>query len=360
MSFELIQRLDLSGAMELQQDRIGKIYEIIDYWQHQPKLEARLKIGGEDRKVDYVFAPPSFLNYINPGEKFGAYLGNMMMVNSELQREHPEWVPYVLLKLYAEKFAGSGHDLSGTAKHWQSLFGTIRTAGAVMNKPQLHTFLETLSRHETSGYFTLDREVQEFMEREGGNALKGKRRYLDNHRRDKWVTGGRNEEYLTSLGFRDQGFRNHAEAVMTAIDDLDTRNLYLAAAFMHELSAANPGTPVIISPPCNAFAYALTKKANGMTNLVEFIDDTPRKDHEDVIVRLPKKMSTWVAVSKRLSYLVHAAENSVRELIKKQKKGVGTLLIGASQTNQTGEVSVQITGNATSLEELSKMLTGEI
>jgi hypothetical protein len=74
--------LEPEGCLELQQDKTGKVYELIDYWDHTQKYITAFNYNGVEHKIEYAFAPQSFLNYIK-GEKefFGAYLGDMMFIN---------------------------------------------------------------------------------------------------------------------------------------------------------------------------------------------------------------------------------------------------------------------------------------
>lgn len=60
--------------LQLQENRMGKIYDAIDYWENRPKLQARLQLGNREHVVNYVFAPPSLINYLAEGEKFGVYI----------------------------------------------------------------------------------------------------------------------------------------------------------------------------------------------------------------------------------------------------------------------------------------------
>src|SRR3989338_7954260 len=110
------------------------------------------------------------------------------------------------------------------------MWGTIRVAGQTMDPNHLYGFLKELQAHERTGFFELDGEVKRFM-KEHGNLVGGKRKYLEAHHGNVWVTRGRIDEALASLGVNDSGFRNHAEAIMSAMKDLDVRELYLASRY---------------------------------------------------------------------------------------------------------------------------------
>ncbi|MDP3882208.1 MAG: hypothetical protein Q8Q31_05015 [Nanoarchaeota archaeon] len=358
MKLEIVPQ---TGMRQVLENPIGKVYDVIDYWQSQPQFEATLQVGNKAHKVKYVFAPPAWLNYIARGEKFGAYLGDMIFVNSQLQERNPDYIPYVLLKLHGEKFVSPGLDTTGRAQHWQSLWATIRVAGQVMDPNSLYSFLKDLEAHERSGFFELDGEVRRFMEDHQGDLLQGKREYLERHHENQWVARGRNEEVFASLGINDPGFRNHAEAIMSSIRDLDLYNLYLATSFVRSLAAVEPDTSLLINRPYNSFAYALTRDGNGLTDLVKFIE-APEVKEGDVIIKLPGRIQTWTALSKRLAYTMHGAEKKVRQLAEREKFRLDGLIIEAGQQASQFEQEIglirQLVTNPNRFEEARKKLQG--
>lgn len=340
MKFELVQRqtqtTDILARLEIVPDYLGKVYEMIDYWDSQPKLELTLNLRGQDQVIQFVYAPPAFLDYIEPGELFGAYLGNMIFINSEIGEKHPDWVPYIVLKLWSERYVDQGLDETGRVKHMQSLWATIRFAGTSMQADQLREFLEVLIKHDRSGYFKLDEEVRSFIEKGGGDPKTAKRQYLENHHDNLWVVRGRfDEDLVSAFGISAfDGYRNHAEAIMSVLGELETKDLYTAAVFLHQLARLEPGTEVVICPPFNAFAYALTKDCNGFTDLIKFADWNEGKPGEDLICRLPSNRKTWQALSKRISYRIHKAEEKVRALISGEQKRLSEAVSQADLANQ--------------------------
>lgn len=338
MKLELLPQV---GVRQIIEDPIGKVYNVIDYWESQPKLEANLQVGNRSHNVKYVFAPPALLNYLSKGERYGAYLGDMMFVNSRFLKEDSDYLPYVLLKLHGEKYVNPGLDKTGKAKHWQSLWSTIRVAGQLMNSDRLYQFLKELENHESTNFFELDGQVKDFMNRYEKDLPRGKRDYLERHHKNKWVLMGRNEEALSSLGFDSPGFRNHAEAIMSSIKDLDLRNLYLVTGFVHTLASVEPNEQIQLERPYNSFAYSLTKEGNGFTDLVKFVKTQKTTDF-DTIIKLPGKIPTWTALSKRLSYTMHDAEKRVKELAEKERLRLDSLIIEAGQKTSQFEKEIEL------------------
>src|SRR3989338_3344276 len=335
MTLEMKIEIAPQTGMRQMLEPIGKVYEIMDYWQSQPKLEATLRIGEREHKIRYVFAPQSWLDYLVRGERYGAYLGDMIFINSRLQEQNQDYLPFVLLKLYGEKFVDPGMDKTGRVQHWQSLWATIRVAGQLMDSNRLYSFLSDLQQHESSRFFELDGQVKRFMEEHRGDLTDAKRRYLDAHHNNLWVARGRNEELFANLGM-DSGFRNHAEAILSSIKDLDTRELYLATGFVRAMSSIEPDMPVQVGRPFNSYAYALTKKGNGITDLVKFIEEQGTHEN-DVISKLPGKMATWSALSKRLSYNIHTAEKRAKELAEKERYRLNDIVIQAGKRTSVFE-----------------------
>lgn len=364
MALRLEMRLDTVGStQQIQENPMGHAYELFDFYDRQPKIEATLKIGGEEHKLRYVLAPQSFLNYVHRGERFGAYLGDMVFINARLAEEHPAWVPFVLLKLYGEKHVDQGLDQSGRVKHMQSLYATIRVAGMIMNEEELRGFLDEIRNYETSGYFELDTEVREFLSSGGGNALVAKRKYLEAHRANKWVARGRGDELLNDLGFKVDGYRNHAEAIISAMPDLDLKNMYLATCFVHALVGAGQGMPTQIPKEYGPFAFAMTRLANDRTDLL-FFEGTDPATREDIINLYAGKHRTLVALSKRLSYCLHIKEERVRVLADREKGRLDGLLVEAgiqnkAIANRIEEINTNALTKKSPFEETARIL-GEL
>ncbi|MCX6739932.1 MAG: hypothetical protein NTZ49_01740 [Candidatus Parcubacteria bacterium] len=334
--------------LEIVPDYLGKVYELIDYWESQPKCEVKLMIRGKEETISFVYAPPSLLSYIHDGEAFGAYLGNMFFINANIGEKRPYWSPYILLKLWSEKYIDEGLDETGKVKHLQSLWATIRFAGTQMQENELREFLSALMKHERSGYFKLDQEVRSFIENGGGDPKEAKRKYLENHHKNLWVVRGRIEEDLVSaFGIAAfDGYRNHAEAIISVVGELDEKNLYIMAVFLHHLATLDPGVELIVQPPFSALAYTLTRDCNGFVDLVKFLDDPQCRAGEDVICRLPSNRKTWQALSKRITYRICKAEEKVRALIASEQKRLAETLNTATQANQQFEQQMAVAQTA--------------
>lgn len=336
-------------VQRLEKDPDSRIFEIFDYWGHQPKLSLTVPFQGKEHLVEYVLAPLSFLRTFSDSrnEKFGFHTHDMMFINATLAKDRPKWIPYVVLKLFMEGFMDRGLDQSGRASHWQALYSTIRFAGATMSKEELQEFIYLISLEESTKYFELDREVREFLERAGFPGgkldpnlpfvLESKRRYLDRHHACKWVSIGRKEELIASLAEGSLAiWRNHSEFLAKQVSNASER-IYEMAAFVHQVLSLNEGEAVIISPPYNSFAYLMTQEGNGLVNLVEFIDPgefginllSPK---DDVVRILPGRRRTWVALGKRLSWLIHREERAVRALIKERKIRLDSFISDARST----------------------------
>lgn len=326
--------INISQVQRLEPNRMGKIYELMDFYEHQPKSEFTLNINNQEHKINYVFAPQSFLNYIKGStEPFGASIGDMIFINSKLQENNPNWIPYIVGKLYAEKHIDPGLDESGKAVHWEALSRTIRVAGAKMNQRELVDFLEQTKEYETTGYFEFDGEVKEFLDRYGGDPTKAKREYLERHHGNRWVRSGRLEEQLNSIGFKNSAFQNGAEAVMTSLSGLEKGVLYYASDFIQQMARVDPGTPVIITEHFIPIAYAMTSDVNGKTDLVKFCNYGTPKKGEDIIVKTPGKQQTWTALGKRVSYNIHKQEQQVRNMITQNSLGLDLILIDTNNLN---------------------------
>lgn len=327
----LEQRMTLGVGFSMEDDRIGKLYEIIDFWEHDAHLRASFEINGEEHTIEYVFAPQSFLQYVEPKEKFGFHVHGMIFINANLLKSNPQWIPYILMKLYAERFIDPDVDESGRVKHWQALFGTIRLAGMTMGEKELHEFLRAVMEHEQTQYFQLDEQAREFVRKGGGSLLEAKRKYLERHHKNQWVVRGRKEEEIVRLTREETSvFRNHAEAIyQRLLADQGIASLYETAQFIHQLMTVNPKTPVVVSERTSAIAYLLTREANKIADLVQFVDARTDNPCENVIVLLPGTMRTLSAIAKRLSFSIHRTELEVQKLMT-EKKGELDKLISAA------------------------------
>lgn len=359
--FSLTLSQGLHGNLELQQDKMGKIYELVDYWNHAQRQITAFNYNGVEHRIEYAFAPQSFLNYIKGStEPFGAYIGNMMFINSSMLNTHPEWIPLILVKLYAQKKIDPGLDTSGRAKHWDSMYRTIRAAGKVMDENQLREFIDITRTYDSTGYFSLDGDLKRFIEEGGNDALTAKRKYLDRHHGNRWVTLSRNEEVLVEAGY-DGIFRNHAEIISRQFSRLDNTMLYDAVAFVHEMAYADSDVPVVINSPYTSIAYNLTKRSNGVVDLLRFQDVTDRKSNEDIIIKIPNKGKTWTALSKRMSYQIHKLEQGVAYLVDKERERLEGLIIEAE--NNQGQLDMQLQDikallvRSSPVDEITKMLS---
>ena len=318
MKLEILLGLTIEGKLAMESAQVGKEYEIIDFYQHQPKIKHNLQLGNKSVDIDYVLAPPSFLKYINNGkdEPFGAFIGDMMFINSQTHEKKPEWTKYTLLKLYSMQFINEEKDLTGRVKHWISLDKTIRFLGTQLGQTELLEYLKILDKYESSRYLEMDKEVRDFIGTDG-DPLLAKRKYLEAHHNNRWVRSGRNEEFLnendSTLSLI--GFRNHSQAILSTLGDILVDEKYLVGNFVREMINIEEGTGVIISPPFNSIAYCLTKEANGVSDLVEFV--TPEGmigSQKDVIIKTKGKRTTWTALSKRISFDIHRAEQKVQQI----------------------------------------------
>lgn len=323
-----LQLVGFGPVMRLQTDRVGKFYQIIDLWDHCPHERASFTVRGEVHTVEYAFAPPSFLEYLRKGEKFGCYVADMMFLNAELLHHRVHWIPYIVLKLYCERFVDPGLDETGKVQHYQALFGTIRLAGMTMPRRELEDFLSALMEHDDTGYFDLDHEVRNFIG-DAGSPREARRRYLERHHGNHWVRLGREEERLPDR-FREAGFRNHAEVLYQQMSGRSAHDAYLTAMLVHELVHLESGTPLLVDQSCSRIAYLLTKEMNGLVDLVRFIDHPTEEPGHNIIVRLRGRQSTWEGLSKRLSYGIHRVERQARELLEGKRHEVTGLLEAAN------------------------------
>src|SRR3989338_6454542 len=353
IGLQLQHVLSLNGKQyqKLEQNQMGKFYELLDYWQSQPKINMDFKVGDQDQHIQYVFTPPSLLKYIDQQEKFGAYIGDMMFISSDTAKEHHDWIPYIALKLYAEKFIPDAQmDETGIIKHHQTLYRTVRLAQATMNPAQLHQFLTALRQHERTGFMDMDQEAQDFLVKtkpkdpakdpENSDFLNAKRVYLERHNRNKWVSQGRLDEDLSKISTMYAGYRNHAQAVFDAVVGSNAIDLYLASAFTAQLASVEPHVPIILQKPFSSLAYAMTRDVNGFVDLVQFKPYVDSK-REDIIVRLPGKMKTWTALRKRLSYDIHRLELNVQHQIESDKQNLERLVLEANKIDDALSTQIQ-------------------
>lgn len=322
MTLGLTLRSSLTDRLQLLPSRLGKLYEIMDFWGHATKLNAQFNVGQDEKKFNYVLAPKAFLDYVadSGNEPFGAYIADMMFVNEDLQRTHPDWIPYVALKLFLERGIDPGRDTSGKVEHWQSLFGTIRVAGMVMNEQQMIEFLAAIKDHDSTQYFDLDKEAKDFFERyKNLTPLEAKRKYLDSHHNNFWVTRGRLDSELKSLA-PEISFRNVAETIYFEFGkNLLIHDLYNTSCFVREMIASPAGEPIEVSSPFNHIAYHFTKEANNVSDLVTFVEQEEPIRNGDIIIKESGKQASWVALGKRLSYQISCTERATRQLVEAEK-----------------------------------------
>ncbi len=344
MALELRQSLAQYGdtRLELHPPMRGTLYELIDFWTSNPKHRLSVPIGDEMHDAQYVLAPQRFLQYVKEDEPFGIYVGDMTFINAELAKSRPEWVPFIALKLIAARFIDPGLDKSGRVRHWKSLFGTLRVAGLKMDEPEFREFIEGFAAHENTRYFELDDELTEFLD--GRDPLTAKRRYLDRHRNNRWVTAGRRTEIMERMGLQVYG-RNHAEAAFNEMVDRDV-NMYAAATMVRALRHVPREQGVLIAPPYNAIAYAMTRDANGAVDLLKFRKGV-LPDGKDIVFKPRRnRESTWTALIRRLGYQMHIAEQSATKLLDAHRERLDGLVVRAEQQNDL------ITADAARVQEL--------
>jgi hypothetical protein len=365
LRMEIIPRTE--GRLETVQyltDPLGKVYQLIDFWLVNKAFRKKIKleVDGEVHEIEFLLAPSQLLSSLTPGEKFGLYIGNMMQISSEVAKKRPDWVKYIAIKLHAEKFVDRGLDKSGRAKHYESMFKTIRLAGATMDENELREFISVVIPEDRSEYFKFDHEVQEFMSRNGDPSdddklLEVKRQYLDKHHHNLWVNRGRNQEFLAQHGFT-SGYRNHAEALYSCLIDTAIDSIYLAGYFIRSLMNTGEGQRILITPPLNAFAYALTKECNGVSDIVRFVEAPRQNMSEDNIIRVRGKTKTLVALLKRLSFRIHQSELAVRDLMDSERLHLNQVITLTQKVNT--EFDTTLTTASTSLELRSDPFEGSI
>lgn len=338
----LQQVMTVAPRLEMQVRMGDRFYDAVDYWTRSEHRHVTFNVGGQQHIVHFTFAPPQWMEAMVPGEKYGFYFGDMMFLNSDLIKTHPEWAPFVVVKLYGERFMEDGLDPTGMHKHYEALFRTIRLANRVMDTDQLRAFLEELRRHERSGYFNWDDEARRFLDG-GGDILSAKQAYLERHHDNAWVRRGRQWEAIAELDPRlVGGFRNIGEAVCRRLAG-ENNLLYSAALFVREMlsvtpeTRTSPGQLVVVSGlEMNRVAYLLTREANGIADLVRFVADhglTVGK-RDNVVVKIGGKYrASWVALSKRLSFEIMRLEGKVRELTAGHSGKLEGLVVNLRQLN---------------------------
>ena len=322
MKLELIINTRNNQTLLTKLDPMGSIYEAFDFWSHQPKLQSIFSFRGEEKSIEYVLAPPSFLNYIAEKEEpFGVHVGDMIFINSHTHQKRPEWTKYIALRLFSSNKIISKSDNPQLNNHWESLYRTTRLMANQMKESDLFEFLDLLNQYDTSEYFDLDVEAKRFLE-SSESLIEAKRKYLEKHHENIWVKRGRDEEFLQSLGFNNRGFKNHAEAILSSSFDSTIDQQYLYGDFIRKLAFVDIGVPLEISPPFNQFAYTLTKNCNGVSDMIDFI--TPEallSTSTDVIIKRKERRRTWNALLKRISYQIHTVEKNLRNITEKKTKG---------------------------------------
>jgi len=346
MSLELkLIQTPVLQARQVQEDPIGKVYALRDYWDSQTPITISFDIGERTHETKYVLAPESFIKYMSGGDEiFGGYVNDMMFISSKLAQEHPEWAPYVAFKLYSERFVDEGKDNSGKVKHWQALLGTMRLAGMTMSQGESEKFLEAIRPYETTRGFDMLREAYDnFIESGAGDPIEAKRKYLERHHGNRWVNLGRLEESFIDFGRENSGFRNHSEAIFRATGgdtNLDTN--YSLASFVRALNTAEIGESIVIPEEYAAFAYALTKECNDVSDLIEFVKDVKLEDTRSNVIRvLPHKERTWEGLSRRLSFGLHRAELAAGEATRMEKERLEGIVYQIGEIGETVRESVE-------------------
>jgi len=332
MSLQLSQSVNVGMAQVLEPRLDDSFYESVNYWTHAEHHSIEFESGGKTHVVPFAYASPEWIESIVPDETFGIYVGDMMFINSDILAKHPQWVPFVIIKLYAERFVNVDGDRTGKTKHYESLFRTIRLAYNILETDDLRLYLTKLMEHERTGYFEWDEQAKRFLDGHDDTAS-AKRAYLAAHQDNQWVRQGRTIEALAELGDSTAlGFRNHAEAISGNFSGAEAVLIYSAAYFVAELLkepyAIRPEDEVafVIRPPFNAIAYQLTKEGNGISDLVRFHDVPGLEFGTDVITRRRRGRKTLIALSKRLSQMIIRVEKGVQALIEKRRATLGVTI----------------------------------
>ncbi len=324
------------------------LYEAADFWTNSKIHSTTFKIDGDSKQVEFTFAPPGWIDSLVEGERYGIYFGDMMFLNADLLQKHPKWIPFVVAKLYGERYVDDGMDPSGLQAHYEALFRTIRLANHIMETKELVEYLQALQNHERTGYFEWDEAAKRFLEGYDSVA-EAKRAYLVSHHGNKWVRMGRTSEALAAIDERyTAGFRNHAEAVATLIDSSNPKALYDAAVLVRALNQLpfdrDPGL-IVVSSGMSAVAYLLTREGNGVTDLLRFVDNHKLivGDRENVVRRLGgRRKATWLALAKRLSFNVMQLEGTVQRLMESHRSQLDQLVIDFEVTNDAATRQIEL------------------
>jgi len=339
MKLMQVQSLSLK-ALQRQDLRMGDgFYDAVDYWTTHPHHKIKFTMDGEEREVSFVSAPSDWINTISPGEKIGAALGNMIFVRSSYFKKHPTWVPLVVAKLYGEVLIDRGELSSITELHWDALFRTIRLANNILDEPELYDFLSDLKAHERSGYFEHDEEARKFVE--GGrpeDVLAAKRVYLERHRANRWVARGREAAVAAGLGDSSAvGFQNHAEMVARSLQHTNLFSAAYLVRMIREVPFTGKAVPFQIGPEFAPIAYELTSEANGKVDLIRFENEAALPAGHNKIVRPAdkRKRRTWVALSKRLSYMAHKLELAAVAAADLSRKAIDAAIVDMAALNDS-------------------------
>src|SRR3989344_1917898 len=330
----LLQNQVLLPEMQQSQRMSDRFYNLLDYWNKSEKGKVSFEIDGDKHEIDYTLIPKSFLRYFDERENFGGYVADMIFISSEVVEKNPLWLPYIALKLYSERSVDVGLDSSGKVKHWKSLLATMNLAGKTMPREESEKFLRAIEENESSKGFNMLREsYDKFIINSGKDPLEERRKYLERHHENLWVRKGREAEALDDFGYENDGYRNHAEAVIRSIPNLDVENQYLLAEFLNVLISSKEDSTIEISHPYSSFAYSMTSEGNGLVDLVRF-QESESPSLSDIIYKVSKKDRTLTAISKRISYKLHKAEEHSRRLIQEEKKKLEGIIITLGNANQ--------------------------
>lgn len=328
ITLRLTMNQSTSTIQTIESDSMGKLYEMIDYWQNSDKINVFLKLGEKEYSVEYCLTGSYFLNHMVNGELFGIYVGDMFFVSAEIARNRPKWVIFILAKLFYDRAIKSGdRDVSGRIPHYQSLFFSIRMANDILDEKELDEFLITLATTDRSDYANYDEEFRKFLENKRFGReilLERKRKYLQHHHENQWVRKGRQTEELLELdsrfGLLMDGFVNHAERIyQLLLKDSSNGDVYLASQFIRQVMYLPDGSIIEVSREFTGMAYKFQKECNGLVSLFVPHHIQPRGGNE-FLVKTSGKSRTWIALLKRLSFGFHRAELDVQELIADRKE----------------------------------------
>jgi hypothetical protein len=317
--------------------------DFIDYWLNHEHLFIDFEINNIQHKIEFALAPQSFIRYINSKEKYGVYSGSMRLVSMEVYKKHPNWVPYIALKMYASEYVDRGLDCSGKAVHWETLSKTIRLAEKTMERVDFHEFIQAIYSEETTSFFEIDGRAKKIVEDcQAANKkdlatvyLAQRETYFEAHHNNKWVVRARHYEIMAQLSpvFRD-GNLNLAENIFNHLlsENQVIDKMFLCASFVKFLREQADDVVIELEPPFNSVAYILTKECNGLVDLVSFL---PYKNvsKKDYIVIAKNRQKTWRALETRLAYFLYRSKRNIKPLLSKQKEGLQLLISKSSVIN---------------------------